>query len=81
MYLLERVRPRPYSFQYTNLETAVISCNDFLPYTELILQNLTKSFGPKTVLRGLSLTATTGMCVSVLGRNGAGKSTLFNLLK
>jgi ABC-2 type transport system ATP-binding protein len=53
----------------------------FLPhFMELILQDLTKSFGPKTVLRDLSLTATTGMCVGVLGRNGAGKSTLFNLL-
>ena len=47
---------------------------------ELTLQNLTKSFGPKTVLRDLSLTAGPGMCVGVLGRNGAGKSTLFNLL-
>ncbi|MBF9142431.1 ABC transporter ATP-binding protein [Hymenobacter properus] len=47
---------------------------------ELTLQHLTKSFGPKTVLRDLSLTAQTGMCVGVLGRNGAGKSTLFNLL-
>ena len=47
---------------------------------ELTLQNLTKTFGPKTVLRNLSLTAGPGMCVGVLGRNGAGKSTLFNLL-
>ncbi|MCC3154805.1 ABC transporter ATP-binding protein [Hymenobacter sp. BT770] len=47
---------------------------------ELTLQNLTKSFGPKTVLRDVSLTAHTGYCVGVLGRNGAGKSTLFNLL-
>ena len=47
---------------------------------ELTLRNLTKSFGPKTILRDLSLTAGTGMCVGVLGRNGAGKSTLFNLL-
>ena len=47
---------------------------------ELTLQSLTKSFGPKTVLRDLSLTAGLGMCVGVLGRNGAGKSTLFNLL-
>ena len=47
---------------------------------ELELRNLTKSFGPKTVLRNLSLTAHTGYCVGVLGRNGAGKSTLFNLL-
>ncbi|OGX91511.1 ABC transporter ATP-binding protein [Hymenobacter coccineus] len=47
---------------------------------ELALRHLAKNFGPKTVLRDLSLTAATGMCVGVLGRNGAGKSTLFNLL-
>ena len=47
---------------------------------ELELRNLTKSFGPKHVLRDVSLTAHTGYCVGVLGRNGAGKSTLFNLL-
>ena len=47
---------------------------------ELELRNLSKAFGPKTVLQGVSLTAATGMCVGVLGRNGAGKSTLFNLL-
>ena len=47
---------------------------------ELRLKNLTKSFGPKTVLRDVTLTVHTGYCVGVLGRNGAGKSTLFNLL-
>ncbi|NVO86450.1 ABC transporter ATP-binding protein [Hymenobacter terrestris] len=47
---------------------------------ELELRNLTKSFGPKTVLRDLTLRAETGYCVGVVGRNGAGKSTLFNLL-
>jgi ABC-type multidrug transport system ATPase subunit len=47
---------------------------------ELELRNLTKAFGPKMVLRDVSLTARTGYCVGVLGRNGAGKSTLFNLL-
>ncbi|HET9503569.1 MAG TPA: ABC transporter ATP-binding protein [Hymenobacter sp.] len=46
----------------------------------LELQNLTKSFGRNPVLRHVSLTAETGMCVGVVGRNGAGKSTLFNLL-
>lgn|GEM_PF-669321 len=47
---------------------------------ELELSHLSKAFGPKTVLRDVSLTAYTGYCVGVLGRNGAGKSTLFNLL-
>ena len=47
---------------------------------ELELRHLTKSFGPKAVLRDVSFTAHTGYCVGVLGRNGAGKSTLFNLL-
>ncbi len=46
----------------------------------LELENLTKSFGAKVVLRDLSLRVETGACVGVVGRNGAGKSTLFNLL-
>ena len=46
----------------------------------LELQNISKSFGRNPVLRNVSLTAETGMCVGVVGRNGAGKSTLFNLL-
>jgi ABC-2 type transport system ATP-binding protein len=46
----------------------------------LELHNLTKSFGRNPVLRNVSLTAETGICVGVVGRNGAGKSTLFNLL-
>ena len=44
------------------------------------LRRVSKSFGPKTVLRNITLQAETGMCVGVLGRNGAGKSTLFHLL-
>ena len=44
------------------------------------LKGLTKSFGPRTILREVSRVAETGYCVGVLGRNGAGKSTLFNLL-
>jgi ABC-2 type transport system ATP-binding protein len=47
---------------------------------ELELRSITKSFGPKKVLRDVSFAAHTGCCVGVLGRNGAGKSTLFNLL-
>jgi branched-chain amino acid transport system ATP-binding protein len=41
---------------------------------------LTKSFGPLTVLNGVSLRLEKGERRVVLGPNGAGKTTLFNLL-
>lgn len=47
---------------------------------QLELQQLTKSFGPKTVLRSMTSTAYVGCCVGVVGRSGASKSALFNLL-
>ncbi len=47
---------------------------------ELILDEIAKSFGSKLVLRSLTLRATAGMCIGVVGKNGAGKSTLFNIL-
>jgi len=39
-----------------------------------------KSFGAKTVLRGLSFTVPQGRICGVLGPNGAGKTTLFRML-
>jgi ATP-binding cassette subfamily F protein uup len=48
--------------------------------TLLEARGLTKSFGPRTVLRSLDLDLAPGERLGVVGPNGAGKSTLLSLL-
>lgn len=47
---------------------------------EFVIQNLSKSFGKKEVLRNISFTFESGKIYGLLGRNGAGKTTLFNCI-
>jgi heme ABC exporter ATP-binding subunit CcmA len=44
------------------------------------LHGLTRRFGERTVLRGLTVTLPAGATLAVLGRNGAGKTTLLRIL-
>jgi len=44
------------------------------------LQNVTKRFGTRTVLRRTSLEVGDGECVVLLGENGSGKSTLLQIV-
>ena len=44
------------------------------------LQNVHKSFGPQTVLKGVDLAVGRGETLSVLGRSGTGKSVLLRLI-
>ncbi|MDO5672609.1 MAG: sugar ABC transporter ATP-binding protein [Actinomycetaceae bacterium] len=50
------------------------------PPHALELSNITKSFGPNQVLRGVSMSLTPGKVTALLGANGAGKSTLIKIL-
>ncbi|MCM3130070.1 ATP-binding cassette domain-containing protein [Paenibacillus provencensis] len=45
---------------------------------ELILENIVKSYGKKSVLQNTGFTFEKGKIYGLLGRNGAGKTTLFN---
>ncbi|ORZ39901.1 hypothetical protein BCR44DRAFT_1425852 [Catenaria anguillulae PL171] len=42
--------------------------------------NVTKSFGPTNVLKGVSMSVTKGTTFGLLGPNGSGKTTLINIL-
>ncbi|MBQ0958905.1 ATP-binding cassette domain-containing protein [Ideonella sp. 4Y11] len=46
----------------------------------LDIQSLTKRYGERTALAGLSVSLPAGQFVALLGPNGAGKSTLFQVL-
>ncbi|MBK7616660.1 MAG: ATP-binding cassette domain-containing protein [Vitreoscilla sp.] len=46
----------------------------------LEVQNLTKRYGERAALNGLTLAIPSGQFVALLGPNGAGKSTLFQVL-
>ncbi|HHX37028.1 MAG TPA: ABC transporter ATP-binding protein [Clostridiaceae bacterium] len=47
---------------------------------KLIIENLSKSFGEKLVLNGISRTFERGKIYGIIGRNGAGKTTFFNCI-
>ena len=46
----------------------------------LTLVDVTKSFGPTQIIRGVSLNVAAGERHALIGPNGAGKTTLFNLI-
>ena len=46
----------------------------------LKLDHITKTYGPRVVLRDLSLTLSPQECTVILGKSGCGKTTLLRLL-
>lgn len=47
---------------------------------EIILENVSKRFDQRQVLRGVNLTVNKSEVVSIVGRSGCGKTTLLNLV-
>ena len=47
---------------------------------DITVQNLTKYYGDRLILDGISFDLQPGEKVALLGGNGAGKTTLFNIL-
>lgn len=47
---------------------------------KLEVRNITKSFGDKQVLHGISFEVLSGRALGLLGRNGAGKTTTIRIL-
>ena len=46
----------------------------------IVINQVSKNFGPVQALQNVSLTLEEGKIYGLLGRNGAGKSTLLNIL-
>lgn len=46
----------------------------------IVAQDITKSFGPLKVLKGISMTISKGEIISIVGASGAGKSTFLHIL-
>ena len=46
----------------------------------LVMQNISKTFGPVRALEGIDLVAQGGRTMALVGRSGSGKSTLLALV-
>lgn len=50
------------------------------PTVAIDVASVTKSYGDKPVINGLSFTVAAGECFGLLGPNGAGKSTITRMI-
>lgn len=60
--------------------TAQFQSSEFLADEVLVLKNLSKGFGERTLFSGINATITGGERIALIGDNGTGKSTLIKLI-
>ncbi len=48
--------------------------------TMIQIRNLSKHYGRRNILAGISLDVPAGSCIGILGENGCGKSTMLSIL-
>ena len=48
--------------------------------TMIQIRNLSKHYGRRKILAGISLDVPAGSCIGILGENGCGKSTMLSIL-
>jgi ATP-binding cassette subfamily A (ABC1) protein 3 len=64
----------------SNAENSISSTENDKQSPTLQVQNLTKSFGRKQIVKNLKFHLENNKCFGLLGVNGAGKSTTFRML-
>lgn len=57
-----------------------MACTTFAPLNYLSVENISKSFGERTLFEGITFGISKGEKVALLARNGTGKSTLLSIL-
>ncbi len=59
------------------VDSESVSSKQAVPSSKLVLENVQKTYGKRTVVKGVNLSVAQGEIVGLLGPNGAGKTTTF----
>ncbi len=75
-----RLEPSPFEWKDQTGLGVKTSIPGAIPTVAIDVANVTKSYGDKPVVNGLSFTVAAGECFGLLGPNGAGKSTITRMI-
>lgn len=61
----------------SSVQSGLVSAREGAASSRLVLENVQKTYGKRTVVKGVNLSVAQGEIVGLLGPNGAGKTTTF----